>query len=64
MAAVKPTHTLVQLTDLHLREEDDPAPDGDTLPLLERALAAVASAAPVTALLLTGDLAEHGAHAE
>jgi 3',5'-cyclic-AMP phosphodiesterase len=61
---VEPTHTLIQLTDLHVREEHDPAPTGDTLPVLERALAAVAAAGPVTGLLLTGDLAEHGRPAE
>lgn len=61
---MEPTHTLIQLTDLHLREEHDPAPTGDTLPVLDRALAAVAAADPVTALLITGDLTEHGRPAE
>jgi 3',5'-cyclic AMP phosphodiesterase CpdA len=57
---VEPTHTLIQLTDLHVREEHDPWPTGDTLPVLEQALAAVAAAGPITGLLLTGDLTEHG----
>lgn len=61
---MEPTHTLIQLSDLHLREEHDPATTGDTLPVLERALAAVAAAGPVTAVLLTGDLTEHGRPAE
>ena len=61
---MEPTHTLIQLTDLHIREADDPWPSGDTLPVLERALAAVAAAGPITALLLTGDLTEHGRPAE
>ncbi|MGI5129499.1 metallophosphoesterase family protein [Pseudonocardia sp. CA-107938] len=61
---MEPTHTLIQLTDLHVREEHDPWPTGDTLPVLERALAAVTAARPVTAVLLTGDLTEHGRPAE
>ncbi len=61
---VEPTHTLIQLTDLHLREEHDPAETGDTLPVLDRALTAVAAAEPVTAVLFTGDLTDHGRPAE
>jgi Icc protein len=57
-----PTHTLVQLTDLHLVAEGAQLPHGvDTAALLARALRAVEEAglAP-DALLLTGDLTEHG----
>ncbi|MHA6625620.1 metallophosphoesterase [Pseudonocardia sichuanensis] len=57
-----PTHTLVQLTDLHLVADGEELPHGvDTAALLERALRAVEGAglAP-DALVLTGDLTEHG----
>jgi 3',5'-cyclic-AMP phosphodiesterase len=56
------THTLVQLTDLHLVADGEELPHGvDTAALLERALRAVEEAglAP-DALVLTGDLTEHG----
>jgi 3',5'-cyclic AMP phosphodiesterase CpdA len=61
-----PTHTLVQLTDLHLVAEGAELPGGvDTAAVLHRALLAVAAAAITpTALVLTGDLTEHGLPAE
>lgn len=62
-----PTHTLIQLTDLHLVAEGDSLPGGvDTAALLGRALQAVAGAAVgpdgagPSALVFTGDLTEHG----
>jgi 3',5'-cyclic-AMP phosphodiesterase len=57
-----PTHTLVQLTDLHLVAEGAEHPSGvDTAALLERALRTVEdSGISPTALILTGDLTEHG----
>jgi Icc protein len=62
-----PTHTLIQLTDLHLVAEGDALPGGvDTAALLHRALQAVAVAGPgsdgpgPSALVLSGDLTEHG----
>jgi hypothetical protein len=58
-----PTHTLIQLTDLHLVAEGDTLPGGvDTAALLGRALQAVAGAAlgpdggGPSALVLTGDI--------
>jgi Icc protein len=57
-----PAHTLVQLTDLHLVAEGDDLPGGvDTAAVLESALQTIAGAgiAPA-ALVLTGDLTEHG----
>jgi 3',5'-cyclic AMP phosphodiesterase CpdA len=57
-----PTHTLIQLTDLHLVAEGDALPGGvDTAALLDRALRAAAldSSGP-SALVVTGDLTEHG----
>ncbi|WP_433272776.1 metallophosphoesterase [Pseudonocardia xinjiangensis] len=62
-----PTHTLVQLTDLHLVAEGDPLPGGvDTAALLDRALQTVTGMGPgpdgqgLGALVLSGDLTEHG----
>jgi 3',5'-cyclic-AMP phosphodiesterase len=57
-----PTHTLVQLTDLHLVAEDEELSHGiDTAALLEQALRVVEDAALTpAALVITGDLTEHG----
>jgi 3',5'-cyclic-AMP phosphodiesterase len=57
-----PTCTLVQLTDLHLVADGEELPNGvDTAAVLEEALRAVEDAAiRPTALVLTGDLTEHG----
>jgi 3',5'-cyclic-AMP phosphodiesterase len=57
-----PTCTLVQLTDLHLVADGEEFPNGvDTAAVLEEALCAVEDAAiRPTALVLTGDLTEHG----
>jgi Icc protein len=56
------THTLIQLTDLHLVAEGDDFPGGvDTAALLERALQTVLDVgAAADALVVTGDLTEHG----
>jgi 3',5'-cyclic-AMP phosphodiesterase len=57
-----PRHTLVHLTDLHV-EVDGAAPrfGVDSAPLVERALQVVAeSGLRPSALVFTGDLAEHG----
>ena len=58
----RPVHTLVQITDLHIVGEDDALPGGvDTAAGLRRALQAVADAGVrPDALVLTGDLTEHG----
>ncbi|WP_233159455.1 metallophosphoesterase [Pseudonocardia sp. MH-G8] len=55
-------HTLVQLTDLHLVADGAALPHGiDTTALLDRALRAVEeSGLTPDALVLTGDLTEHG----
>jgi 3',5'-cyclic-AMP phosphodiesterase len=57
-----PAHTLIQLTDLHLVAEGDDFPGGvDTAALLERALQTVLDVGAVAgALVVTGDVAEHG----
>jgi Icc protein len=57
-----PAHTLVQLTDLHLVADGEELPHGvDTAALLEAALRAVEEAGLTPdALVLTGDLTEHG----
>ncbi|MFD1524252.1 metallophosphoesterase [Pseudonocardia yunnanensis] len=62
MTTATPAHTLIQLTDLHLVAEGDEFPGGvDTAALLERALRTVLDVgAAVGALVVTGDLAEHG----
>jgi Icc protein len=59
-------HTLVQLTDLHLVAEGEDPPQGvDTAAVLERALHAIEDAALAPdALVLTGDLTEHGRPAQ
>jgi 3',5'-cyclic-AMP phosphodiesterase len=56
------THTLVQLTDLHIVAADEELPHGvDTAAVLAQALRAVEdSALTPAALVLTGDLTEHG----
>jgi 3',5'-cyclic AMP phosphodiesterase CpdA len=61
-----PTCTLVQLTDLHVVEDGEELPHGvDTAALLQHALHAVAEAAITpAALVLTGDLTEHGRPAQ
>jgi 3',5'-cyclic-AMP phosphodiesterase len=61
-----PTSTLVQLTDLHIVAEDDELPHGvDTAALLDLALRAVEDAAiRPAALVLTGDLTDHGRPAQ
>jgi Icc protein len=61
-----PTSTLVQLTDLHIVAEDEELPHGvDTAALLDLALRAVEDAAICpAALVLTGDLTEHGRPAQ
>jgi 3',5'-cyclic-AMP phosphodiesterase len=61
-----PAHTLVQLTDLHVVADDEALPHGvDTAALLQQALHAVADAAITpAALVLTGDLTEHGRPAQ
>ncbi|MGH3588500.1 MAG: metallophosphoesterase, partial [Pseudonocardia sp.] len=57
-----PTHTLLQLTDLHLVADGDELPQGvDTAAVLDRALHAIGDAALTPdALVLTGDLTDHG----
>jgi 3',5'-cyclic-AMP phosphodiesterase len=61
MGVVAPTHVLIQLTDLHLRDEHEPLRDGvDTFALLQKALGTIAATEPVGALLFTGDLADKG----
>lgn len=57
--------TLIQLSDTHVLPEGQLMYDQvDTLAVLERVAATVAaSAGPVAALLLTGDLADDGSHA-
>jgi 3',5'-cyclic-AMP phosphodiesterase len=69
MAAVthpSPTCTLVQLTDLHIVADGEELPNGvDTAGVLHEALRAVEDAAiRPTALVLTGDLTEHGRPAQ
>lgn len=66
MTDLAPTHVLVQLTDLHLVAEDEQPPQGvDTAAVLERALRAVEDAElRPAALVLTGDLTEHGRPAQ
>jgi 3',5'-cyclic AMP phosphodiesterase CpdA len=61
-----PTHTLVQLTDLHIVEDGEELPGGvDTAAVLAEALDAIEeSALGPTALVLTGDLTEHGRPAQ
>jgi 3',5'-cyclic AMP phosphodiesterase CpdA len=61
-----PTHTLVQLTDLHIVEDGEELPGGvDTATVLAEALDAIEeSALGPTALVLTGDLTEHGRPAQ
>jgi Icc protein len=61
-----PTCTLVQLTDLHIVADGEELPNGvDTAAVLHEALSAVEEAAiRPAALVLTGDLAEHGRHAQ
>jgi Icc protein len=61
-----PTCTLVQLTDLHVVAEGDALPGGvDTAAVLDQALRAVEeSALTPAALVLTGDLTEHGRAAQ
>ena len=57
-----PTCTLVQLTDLHVVADGEKPPNGvDTTAVLHEALGAVEDAAiRPAALVLTGDLTEHG----
>jgi 3',5'-cyclic-AMP phosphodiesterase len=59
---VEPTHTLIQLTDLHVDAPGAPSGYGvDTIDVVERALRAVeGAAARPAALVFTGDLTEHG----
>ncbi|TWF81197.1 calcineurin-like phosphoesterase family protein [Pseudonocardia hierapolitana] len=66
MTHPSPTCTLVQLTDLHIVEDGEELPGGvDTAAVLAEALDAVeASALRPAALVLTGDLAEHGRPAQ
>ncbi|GAA0940248.1 3',5'-cyclic adenosine monophosphate phosphodiesterase CpdA [Pseudonocardia zijingensis] len=66
MTHPSPTSTLVQLTDLHLVADGDDPPGGvDTAAVLEEALRALEEAAiRPAALVLTGDLTEHGRPAE
>jgi len=61
-----PTCTLVQLTDLHIVTADEELPGGvDTAAVLADALHAVEDAAiRPAALVLTGDLTEHGSPAQ
>jgi 3',5'-cyclic AMP phosphodiesterase CpdA len=61
-----PTCTLVQLTDLHLVADGEESPNGvDTAAVLDEALRAVEDAGiSPAALVLTGDLTEHGHAAE
>jgi 3',5'-cyclic AMP phosphodiesterase CpdA len=61
-----PTATLVQLTDLHIVADDEELPGGvDTAAVLADALRAVEDAAiRPAALVLTGDLTEHGRPAQ
>jgi 3',5'-cyclic-AMP phosphodiesterase len=61
-----PTCTLVQLTDLHLVADGEELPNGvDTAAVLDDALRAVEDAAiRPAALVLTGDLTEHGRPAQ
>ena len=59
---MEPTHTLIQLTDLHVDAPGAPSGRGvDTIDVVERALRAVEEAAArPDALVFTGDLTEHG----
>lgn len=61
-----PVHTLIQITDLHICRAADAAQEPvDTHAVLDRALRAVQQVAPrPSAVLLTGDLTEHGAPEE
>jgi len=61
-----PTCTLVQLTDLHVVADGEELPSGvDTAAVLDTALRAVEEAAiGPAALVLTGDLTEHGRPAQ
>src|SRR5947208_970006 len=61
-----PTCTLVQLTDLHVVADGEELPSGvDTAAVLEAALRAVEEAGiGPAALVLTGDLTEHGRPAQ
>ncbi|HWN35335.1 MAG TPA: metallophosphoesterase [Pseudonocardia sp.] len=61
-----PVHTLIQITDLHIGPEGGTARNPvDTFAVLDRALRAVDEAdLRPTAVLFTGDLAEHGTGAE
>jgi Icc protein len=61
-----PTCTLVQLTDLHIVADGEELPNGvDTAAVLHEALSAVEDAAiRPAALVLTGDLTEHGRPAQ
>src|SRR5918998_5934250 len=61
-----PTCTLVQLTDLHVVADDEELPGGvDTAAVLTDALRAIEEAAiSPAALVLTGDLTEHGRPAQ
>jgi Icc protein len=61
-----PTCTLVQLTDLHIVADGEELPSGvDTAEVLAEALRAIEdSAIRPAALVLTGDLAEHGRPAQ
>lgn len=60
-----PTHTLIQLTDIHI-DDECPVRDGvDTLAVLEHAFDTIAdSGVTPSAILLTGDLTEHGSPGE
>ncbi|MHA6618024.1 metallophosphoesterase [Pseudonocardia sp. DLS-67] len=66
MTHSSPTSTLVQLTDLHVVADGEELPSGvDTAAVLEEALRAVEDAAMrPAALVLTGDLTEHGRPAQ
>jgi 3',5'-cyclic-AMP phosphodiesterase len=61
-----PTHTLVQLTDLQVVAADEDPPDGvDTTAVLAQALHAIENAGLTpAALVLTGDLTDHGRPAQ
>jgi len=60
--AAEPAHTLIQITDVHIRAADEAAAEPvDTLVVLGRALDAVAqTGVRPAAVLFTGDLTEHG----